>query len=176
MGFFNNTFEHKIKKILKNKKLSANERFEKITELYTRYFAFKLKYDVKFETYELYYERFMKFNRETGKEIRIEDEYEKCFDLQFENKLYLETINLLNITEKLEKQNLFPNNLNEASKQFYNLLKDIKIDCNLNENFDYESFYFNKKTRNLINHQTRYFFDKTVDDFKAKNDIEIEFE
>ena len=164
MGIFHKSLNQRIKQIEKNKKLSSNEKFDKIVELYRVYFYYIIHNDINMATFELHYEEFMEYNKELKKDIKKPYEYSECYRIEEENKMYYECITILKIIDKLNKNGLQIEKTKPESQKFYNDIMEVKEKCGLDDSFPYEAFYFDERIRSSVSRHTVKFYKQIVNE------------
>lgn len=111
------------KKIIKDKKLSVNDKYQKLIENYDFYYKYKWYDDANLETFELDYERFMLENGQ--KNARA---YNKCFFYNLNNIALVRASELIKDVDKLKEQGL---DEDVIDKQLLNTMSEIKKDLSV---------------------------------------------
>ena len=164
---FHKSIEIATNKIAKLRKFSEKDRVEAIINLYTQYFVGKKDvFDTKQKMFELYYENFM-FN-----DIKNEAQYNKFYNLCYDEIIYFHFINIKNLFEKLNANNL-NNSLNNNDKKFVDSVYKIIEKYNMDENFNYEEFYTNNQLQLDISNDIRWLINDINKDYSF-NHYELE--
>lgn len=140
-----NSLDSKMKKIIKIKEMSANEKFSNITKIFSNYCNFQLFNDANLKTFELYYEDFM-----IDDNTKHEYKYSLCFDSCRKETIYYQYVRLLFNVQKLISQGLDFKKLSATENTFLNNILSIKEKFQLNEDFNFESFYYNEKLADSV--------------------------
>lgn len=149
-----NSLESKMKKLLKIKELSANEKFSYITNIFSDYCNFHFFDEANLKTYELYYEKFM-----IDDNTRHDYKYSLYFDYCYKEVIYFHFVNLLFTVNKLIAKGLDIEKLPVEEKTFLKRILSIKEKFNMNETFNYECFYYDAELGNAISSEIEKFID-----------------
>lgn len=147
-------------KILKNKKLTDNEKLSAIIDAYGHYYKFKHENEVDLATWELHYEDFM-IDEKYKHQLRFEKYYKMCE----------EDINYANIVSITRQLDALKNvDYAKCKKTELEIVKaTIGLKATYDDNFDYEGFYYNGELRNGVSQKNKTVVDLIIEDYDAKH-------
>lgn len=149
-----------LKNIIKNKKLSENERFVNLITALGAYYFLEKHYDVvNMEVFELYYERFM------GPEGKDEGKYRELFSSVSNRMNFVRMAELVKYTKKLK--NIDVEKLTDNQKSIYQDICTYK-DKYFNKKFNCGLYYIDNDVRKMINSDNKIVLDKIIAEFKTK--------
>ena len=162
-----------IKMVMKNKSLSANQKFEQIKERFALYYMYEMLDDANMATFELHYESFMRYDKANKKYVKDVEEYEDCFNYELKKNMYYHSVQLAKVVDKLEQDGLDEKSLSHYSQLFLKRITTLKTNCGYDEkDFPYDQYYTNIKVKNHVDRFTKYFFDDFENDIKDEIDFE----
>lgn len=153
-----------IKKTLKNKKTDVNQKYEEISNIYYDFFGKQFHSLVNLSTYENHYEYFMRTDFD-GEPFKLQKEYEESYELEKENRLYVDCVTLSQLTKTCLKNGLDSSKLSKKSKFMFDRISKIDSACGFDKTFDYERFYLDKRMRFDISKETKKFYDDIFDEY-----------
>lgn len=155
-------------KILKNKKITANQKAHIIVDGYCQYINERLEKDAYMSNLELNYEHFM---FEDNKGVFQNDiKFERCLNFEIDNFLFVCCVELSNALDNLTKQEDFDFKcLSDYDKVFLSKVYNMKTHCNFNEEFDGSLFYTNKNFRERILINIKPFYCFVTESYVANN-------
>lgn len=158
-------------KILKNKKLTTNQKVTIIADGFSKYFISQISHDAYMQNLELNYEYFMIKDGEYY--IQHNLRYEKCFDIEFENILLVHCIELCNAFNYLIKQDDFDfKQLSDNDKLFVKQTFNMQKECNFGAGFDGSLFYLNLDFRHQIVSSISNFYKFATTQYKKQSEEE----
>ena len=160
-----------VKKTLKDKSLSANEKYEKIVKVYDEYLAGRLPLDANMATFELHYEQFMIYDEQLQKDVKHEFKYQKCFEEELANKFFYHFCSLYKITNVCKEMGLDESKLSDLGKEYYDGINYLDEQCNFESALHFDDsesklspFYSDNKVRSLFVKHMNILYDKLLDE------------
>jgi len=147
-------------KIIRNKKLSDNEKLSAILEAYGKYYKFKHDDAVDLMTWEMYYEDFM-IEGKYKHQLRFDKFYKSCE----------EEINYANSVSFMRQINFLKNiDYSKCSASEMAVVKAaIGLNATYDKEFDYEGFYVDREIRESASAKNDSLIDLIIKDYDAKH-------
>ena len=107
-----------------------------------------------------------------GEPFKLQKEYEESYELEKENRLYVDCVTLSQITKNCISKGLDSSKLSKKSKFMFDRISKIDSACGFDKTFDYERFYFDERMRFDISNETKKFYDDIVAEYVKNQNSE----